>query len=303
MPIEPRETSSAGRGDAATPALPFVLVHGAWHGAWCYERVLPALAARGHASIARDLPAHGVNARFPASFLTRPLDAAAFASEPSPVADTTLDAYAEHVLHTIDQMRALGHDKVVLVGHSMGGIAITAAAERAPEKVAKLVYLAAFMPGSGVAGLEYVRAPENKGEMLAPLMLASPRAAGALRMDPRSGDPDYRASMKRALYDDVSEADFEAAANLLTCDVPAAPFATPIATTRERWGSIDRHYIKCLQDRVLLPALQQRFVDEADALAPDNRTRLHLLDSSHSPFLSQPGTLANLLAEIARSPA
>ena len=163
-----------------------MLVHGAWHGAWCYAHVATALAARGHLSIARDLPAHGINARFPASYFARPLDKDAFGAEPSPVANTTLDDYATQVMQAVDDAYALGRGKVVLVGHSMGGLAITAAAERAPDKIAKIVYLAAFMPASGVPGLDYVRAPENK-EMLGPLMLAA-RVAGALRIDPRSGD-------------------------------------------------------------------------------------------------------------------
>lgn len=296
LSIEPRETPHTGRATAR----PFVLVHGAWHGAWAYERVLPALTARGHAALARDLPAHGLNARFPASFFKRPLDPAAFANEPSPVADVTLDDYVDNVLDTIDQIRAQGHDKVVLVGHSMGGIALTAAAERAPDKIAKLVYLAAFMPDSGVPALAYVRAPENQGEQLGALMLASPRTAGALRMDPRSTDDTYQAACKRALYDDASEADYAAACHLLTPDVPAAPFATAIATTPARWGALERHYIRCRRDRVILPALQQRFIDEADAFTPANRTHVHELDSSHSPFVSQPEALAQLLAEIAR---
>ncbi|MGU7769916.1 alpha/beta fold hydrolase [Burkholderia sp. MR1-5-21] len=292
---------------AASPASPqsahpvFVLVHGAWQGAWCYAHVEAALAARGHLSIARDLPAHGILARFPASYFKRPLDKEAFATEPSPVANTTLDDYATQVMQAVDDAYALGHGKVVLVGHSMGGIAITAAAERMPEKIAKIVYLAAFMPASGVPGLDYVRAPENQGEMLGQLMLASPRAAGALRMDPRSDDAAYRTTAKRALFDDVSQAEYEAIANLMSCDVPAAPFATAIPTTAARWGAIDRHYIKCLQDRVILPALQQRFIDDADAFTPDNPTHVHQLDSSHSPFVSQPAVLAGVLADIAKA--
>ncbi|WP_428845189.1 alpha/beta fold hydrolase [Burkholderia cenocepacia] len=157
--------------DTATPQADhpvFVLVHGAWHGAWCYAHVAAALAARGYLSIARDLPAHGIHARFPASYLARPLDQDAFGAEPSPVANTTLDEYATQVMQAVDDAYALGRGKVVLVGHSMGGLAITAAAERAPEKIAKIVYLAAFMPASGVPGLDYVRAPENQGELLAP---------------------------------------------------------------------------------------------------------------------------------------
>ena len=93
----------------------------------------------------------------------------------------------------------------------------------------------------------------------------------------------------------MPQADFEAVANLMSCDVPAAPFATAIPTTAARWGAIDRHYIKCLQDRVILPALQQRFIDEADAFAPGNPTHVHQLDSSHSPFMSQPAVLAGVL--------
>jgi pimeloyl-ACP methyl ester carboxylesterase len=286
----------------ATPDHPvFVLVHGAWHGAWCYAHVSAALAARGHLSIARDLPAHGLNARFPASYFKRPLDAAAFGAEPSPVANTTLDDYASQVMQAVDDAYALGHGKIMLVGHSMGGLAITAAAERMPEKIAKLVYLAAFMPASGVPGLDYVRAPENAGEMLGQLMLASPRIAGALRIDPCSDDAAYRATAKRALYDDVPQAEYEAAAHLMSCDVPAAPFATAIPTTASRWGAIERHYIKCLQDRVILPALQQRFIDEADAFVPANPTHVHQLDSSHSPFVSQPAVLAGVLTDIAKS--
>jgi pimeloyl-ACP methyl ester carboxylesterase len=296
--------TDASPQSAARPGGPdrpiFVLVHGAWHGAWCYAPLAAALAARGHLSIARDLPAHGLNARFPASYLKRPLDKEAFASEPSPVANTTLDDYASQVMQAIDDAYSLGHGKVIVVGHSMGGIAITAAAEQMPEKIAKIVYLSAFMPASGVPALDYVRAPENRGEMLGQLMLASPRVAGALRVDPRSDDEAYRASAKRALYDDIPQADYDAIANLMSCDVPAAPFATAIPTTAARWGAIPRHYIKCLQDRVILPALQQRFIDEADAFVPANPTRVHQLDTSHSPLVSQPAVLAGVLTDIAK---
>lgn len=281
----------------AQPA--FVLVHGAWHGAWSYERVIPLLARSGHAAIARDLPAHGLNARLPPSFARRPLDAGAFAAEPSPTAATTLDDYADSIIASIEALRAGGHEQVVLVGHSMGGVAITAAAERAPQAIAQLVYLAAFMPASGVPGAAYITAPENQGEQVGPLLLADPGAVGALRMDPRSTDAGYRATLKRAFFGDLDDAQFEAAAHLLTPDVPIAPFATPVATTAQRWGSVPRHYIQCLQDQAIRPALQRRFIEEADAFVPGRATQRHQLDSSHSPFLSQPHALAALLARIA----
>ncbi len=52
---------------------------------------------------------------------------------------------------------------------------------------------------------------------------------------------------------------------------------------------------------MVLPALQQRFIDEADAFVPGNPTHVHQLDSSHSPFMSQPAVLAGVLADIAKS--
>lgn len=282
-------------------SLPFVLVHGAWHGAWTYEQVIPLLAGMGYEAVARDLPAHGLNARFPDSFHQRPLDKARFATEPSKVAGTTLDDYAMSIEQTIDGLVAAGHPKVVLVGHSMGGVPITTVAERIPEKIAHLVYLTAFMPASGVPGISYIAAPENSGEMVGPQLMADPAQIGALRMDHRSMDTNYVRNGKLAFYADVSDETYSAVAHLLTPDVPVGPFATPVVTTQERWGSIQRHYIKCLQDRAIRPALQQRFIDEANAFAPDRPTRVHTLDSSHSPFLSQPNLLAELLVSIARA--
>lgn len=278
----------------------FVLVHGAWHGAWCYERVIPLLATRGYMAVARDLPAHGLNARFPASYSARPLDAAAFATEVSPLAGTTLDDYANSIIATIDPLCATGHD-VILVGHSMGGVPVTAVAERVPDRIRKLVYLTAFMPRSGVGATTYIHAPENDGELVGSLLLSDPAVTGALRIDQRSTDPAYRARNRLAFHGEASEAEYDAISNLLTPDVPVVPFATPIATTRERWGSLPRHYIKALQDRALRPALQDRFIAEADAFVPDNPTHVHALDTGHSPFVSAPAALAALLADIAGS--
>jgi pimeloyl-ACP methyl ester carboxylesterase len=279
--------------------LPFVLVHGAWHGAWTYEQLIPLLAARGHAAVARDLPAHGLNARNPDSFMRRPIDPSAFATEPSKVAATTLDDYVASIESTIAAVAPGAEDQVVLVGHSMGGVPITAVAQRMPEKIAHLVYLTAFMPASGVPGVAYITSAENAGEGVGQQLMADPAVVGALRMDHRSEDAAYIARTKQTFYADVSEEQFAAVAHLVTPDVPVAPFATPIATTPERWGGVCRHYIRCLQDMAIRPALQDRFIREADAFVPGRPTRVHTMDCSHSPFLSKPRELADLLAQIA----
>lgn len=282
-------------------ALPFLLVHGAWHGAWTYERIIPLLAARGHAAVACDLPAHGLNARFPATYLEQPQRPAKLATETSPVAGVTLNDYVDATLATLQRLRGLGYDKVVLVAHSMGGIVASAVAERAPEAIAHLVYLTAFMPESGVPAVSYIDAPENEGQRVGGLFVADPSAVGALRINHRSADEAYRAASKAAFYGDVDDIAYAAVANLLTPDVPVAPFATPVATTAARWGAVPRHYIRCLQDQAIRPALQQRFIAAADAFVPAHPTRVHTLDASHSPFMSQPQALATLLADIAES--
>ena len=270
----------------------FVLVHGAWHGAWTFERVIPALARHGSFAVARDLPAHGLNA---------PLDAAAFASQPSPVAATSLDDYADSVVATIDQVRAMGFDKVTLVGHSMGGVVVTAVGQKTPDKIARLVYLTAFMPASNVPAVAYIGAAENAGELVGPQFMADPMQVGALRIDHRSADPAYRARTRQAFFGDLSDAQFDAVAHLMTPDVPAQPMTTPVTLSAERWGALPRHYVRCHRDMAIRPALQARFIAEADAFTPGNRTVVHEMDTSHSPFFSQPEALAALLAHIAAS--
>jgi pimeloyl-ACP methyl ester carboxylesterase len=284
--------------DTANSRTAAVLVHGAWHGAWTYERIVPRLAAAGVFAVARDLPAHGLNARFPAGYIDRATALPTWGAEPSPVAAVTLDDYVDAALSTVDAVRALGFARVTLVGHSMGGVVLTALGERCPEKIERLVYLSAFMPARGVPAVAYIGAPENAGEQVGPLLLADPREIGALRMDHRSADAAYRDRIRQAFYGDLPADAAQAALQLLTPDVPAAPMATPIETTAERWGALPRHYIRCTQDMAIRPALQQRFIDEADAFAPGNPTVVHTLDASHSPFLSQEAALADLLVRL-----
>ncbi len=278
----------------------FLLIHGAWHGAWCWERVIPLLARAGHAAVAIDMPGHGLNVRFPRSFLARPINLNDFTAEVSPLAQLTLADFAGQAMKAIDGLLKGGSGPVVLVGHSAGGVPLTAVGEAAPEKIKKLVYLTAFMPAPGVPAGRYTRLPENEGDRLSPLFVGDAGKIGAARIDPRSTDARYRTQFKKALYGDVNDAEFEATCNLLTPDYPGAPLGTPIVTTAARWGSVPRAYIKCLGDMALRPRLQQHFIDLADAFAPGNKTEVATVDRSHSPFLSAPEELAEILIRLAR---
>ena len=103
----------------------FLLVHGGFHGAWCWTRVIPELEALGHEAVAVDLPGHG----------ERRDEASTVAGRRAAIVD-------------------LMQHGDVLVGHSGGGYDITLAADAAPQKVGHLVYLAAALPIEGRPLLE-----------------------------------------------------------------------------------------------------------------------------------------------------
>ena len=108
-----------------------VLLHGSWHGSWCWKNVIPLLQAKGYSAHAIDLPAHG--------------------NDKSDVINISLDSYVDKVITTINQI----DKQVILIGHSMGGSVITQVAENIPEKINRLIYLAAFLPENGSSLYDY----------------------------------------------------------------------------------------------------------------------------------------------------
>lgn len=231
----------------------FLLIHGSCHGAWCWRDLVPALAALGHHATAIDLPAHG--------------------EDTTPPEEVTLDRYAAAILAAIDA-------PVTLVGHSAAGYPVTLAAERAPEKIARLVYLCAYLPAPGLSMIDMRRAGPSQ-----PL-------AGAVRADP--GGVTYRVDPALApslfYHDCPSEAVAFATARL--CPEPIAPQATPLPPLA-RWHGVDRHYVLCAGDRTIPPAYQRRM---SAGLPPGAVTEL---PTGHSPFFAAPAALARRLADIA----
>jgi pimeloyl-ACP methyl ester carboxylesterase len=274
----------------------FILIHGSWHGAWCYEKVANILAVQGYLTIALDLPGHGLSAQFPASYFQRPLTlAGAFNTEPSLVASVTLDDYVQHVVSTIHQVTNQGK-KVVLVGHSLAGIVLNAIGEKLGYPyIERLVYLSAFMPPSNCSTTEIIARSSQADSGVPPLLLADPAQIGALRLDPHSADPGYQSRLKSTFYADMSDTDFLAIAHFLTPDDPAQPFAALVSLSPQQWGRIPRTYIQCSEDWAVRPATQAQMIADADAFTPDNPTQVISLTSSHSPFFSQPEKLANAL--------
>jgi pimeloyl-ACP methyl ester carboxylesterase len=272
---------------------PLILVPGYWHGSWCWSRVMAHVAAAGRPAAAVDLAGHGLNARRPTCLVQRPFDAEAVATETSPVAHVDLDEAGELL---VSQIRQIGRGgPVTVVAHSMGGAVLTRAAESVPELVRHAVYLTAFMPASGVSAMTYILSPENAGELVGPSLRAEPEAVGALRFDLASDDPDYRAQLRRAFFNDLEQAPADAALGLLTPDAPVGIALGTTELTATGWGIIPRTYITCAQDMAVRPAVQARFIAEADSAFPDNPTTVAALDASHSPFLSMPEQVADLV--------
>ncbi|PSM42944.1 alpha/beta hydrolase [Streptomyces dioscori] len=273
---------------------PVLLVHGFFHGAWCWSEVSLELAVRGVGSVAVDLPGHGLRARRPAASTGRPYAPSDFASEMSPIADVDLDAAA---MALAGQARRIGRgEPVTAVAHSMGGAVLTRAAERHPALFGHLVYAAAYMPASGVPCIVYPSLPEAAGEQSLGLLAADPVAVGALRVD--TGADAQRSAIRSAFYGGVEKHTADAAIALLGCESPTAMATQPTTLTEHGWGAIPRTYVLCSQDNTIPVALQRLFVTQADSAFPQNTTHVVTLESAHSPFLSMPDRLAAIIARV-----
>lgn len=230
----------------------FLLIHGSCHGAWCWRDVVPYLNMGGHSARAIDLPSHG--------------------ADRTPISEVTLDSYADAILDAID-------DPVVLVGHSMAGYPISAAAEKAPEKIAKLVYLCAYAPVSGLS-LAAMRRAGPRQPLLDAIIVAPDGLS--FTIDPKK--------VGEKFYHDCPPGTLEfAQANL--CAEPIKPQATPITLT-ERYQSVPRHYIRCTDDHTIPPEYQASMVSGWSA------TDVSEMACSHSPFFAAPAILARRLTEV-----
>jgi pimeloyl-ACP methyl ester carboxylesterase len=283
---------------------PVLFLNGAWHGSWCWSEVLAHVTGAGVRALAVDMAGHGLRARHrPQAVYRRPFDSALLATEPSPVADIGLSEAADLLISQIKQLGA--GSPVTVVAHSFGGVVLTQAAELAPELFAHAVYLAAVMPSSGVPPIAILEAPEMAGAVLTDsnLVVADPLTVGAMRIDVTSPDPEYRRALREVFYGDVAPEVADAALALLGSDAPVSLGTVPITLTADGWGSVPRSFIVTTQDKAVPPAMQRRQIAEADAAFPDNPTTVHTLESSHSPFLSMPDQLADIVIKLTRLPA
>jgi pimeloyl-ACP methyl ester carboxylesterase len=200
----------------------YLLIHGAWHGAWCWYKVAPRLERLGHKVIAPDLPSLG--------------------TDKTPLNRVSLTLWRDYVSAIIDAQP----EPVILVGHSRGGIVISEAAELRPDRIGTLVYLTAFLAQDGECLFDLARqAPES---LVPPNMVMSQDSSFSTVRD---------GALRDAFYGECSDEDV-ALARLCLQPEPTLPLATPVKITPGRFGRVPRVYIECLRDKAIVPSLQRQ---------------------------------------------
>lgn len=193
--------------EAATRRSPILLVHGAWHGGWCWQRVVPALVQAGHVVYTPTLTGLGER-----SHLARP--------------DIDLELHARD-LQAVIEMEDLRD--VVLVGHSYAGFPISVVAERLPERLRQLIYLDAFVPEDGKCVLDYIQGAERRAALR-----DSGRATG------------YAAPVPLTALG-VTRPDDLAWAQPRIVRQPFASFEQPVRLSRPAGHGLVRSFIACTQ--------------------------------------------------------
>lgn len=232
-------------------AATVVLVHGAWHGAWCWDQVVDQLDARGVPTVALDLPGHGASTE--------------------PLGDLATDAAA---LRTVLD----GLDAAVVCGHSYGGAVISDGAAHPAAR--HLVYLAALLldAGESCSASVAVAEPDGGTSLLDGAIQAGDD--GTVTLDP--------AVAPAALYHDCAPADVARAVARLG---PQAFASLTAEATHAAWRSVPSTYVVCRDDRAIPASLQRQLAARAGTVLE--------WPTSHSPFLSRPDLVVDLLASRA----
>jgi pimeloyl-ACP methyl ester carboxylesterase len=237
----------------------FVLIHGSWHSAWNWHKVIPILEKQGHKAIAIDLPGMG--------------------RDKTPINQVKMQSTVENICKLIDSIEG----KVILVGHSKNGIMISQAAEYRPNKIEKLVYVAAYLIPNGKTQRAY--SVQDTNGVLKPYVTMH-ESLQASTLQP--------AIYKEGLYHDCDDLINEMAKLILSHE-PIESGITPLQLTDHNFGTVPRFYIECTKDRAVTPFIQQKMYSETPC------KKVFQMATSHSPFFSQPQQLCDILIEIAES--
>jgi len=239
----------------------FFLVHGAWTGGWCWEKLRPLLEAEGHTVIAPDMPGHG--------------------EDRLPIEDQNLEIYAR----TVEALIAPINGQVILVGHSFGGMITSQAACYIPNKIKKLVYIAAFLPRNGQScdGIAKSKKPTFREKLM---------TSGndfILSVDGKTSKvkPDSCADF---IYNDIPRDEALVIAERLCPESNVAQQQAVVLN--DKFSNIPKAYVRCVLDQTVDISLQDKMVAETYC------GEVYTLETGHCPFESAPRDLANILLSM-----
>ncbi|MBN2038146.1 MAG: alpha/beta fold hydrolase [Chitinispirillaceae bacterium] len=230
----------------------FILIHGAAHGGWAWYKVRAILEQKGHTVIAPDLPGHSATNRVPAH-------------------EVTLERYVSAVVDLVNSCDG----KVILAGHSMGGIVVSLAAQRVKEKIQQLFFVAALVPrpGDTIKGL----LDRDKKSKLKKCFTVNADGMHAVLV------PD---TIDRFLYNGCNDDDIVFAKKRLVPQ-PLAPMTEVIDMELEYFKKVWKTGIVCTNDRSLHRDLQEIMYMRAGC-------RLDYLPSGHMPLFSHDEEIARM---------
>ena len=259
--------AAAISGSSMAPAQPlrrmtYVLVPPAWHGGWCWKKVKPLLQAKGHDVCTPTLTGLGER-----SHLARP--------------EIGLDVHVQDIVNVLTYEDLSG---VVLVGHSSSGVVITGVADRAPERLAHMVYLDAFVPEDGQSMWDMIAADRR------PALEALVNTEGKGWLLPRFAPPPWERFVPE-VWHVTDEADLRWMLARLG-PTPFGHFKEPVRRVNPAAERVPRTYIRCT---LYQHAGFDRYAEQARR-SPGWRYRE--LASYHHPAVTNPRELADLLLEI-----
>lgn len=269
--LQPHQLLNNPDGLSSLESKHLVLVHGGGFGAWCWYKLIVLLEELGFVATAIDLAGSGIDSM-----------------DPNCISD--LKTYASPLTDFLEKLQA--SEKVILVGHDVGGACISYAMEWFPERIAKSVFISAAMITDGQRAFD-VFAPEVAGpeELLHKARIFN-------YSDKSSQSPtsiEFDKALVKDLYFNQTPAKDVALATVSLRPIPFGPLMERISLTPQNYGIIPKYFVLTGEDHALTTAMQENLVE----LNPPHQV-FRLKGSDHAPFFSKPQALYKVLLEIAQ---
>jgi pimeloyl-ACP methyl ester carboxylesterase len=248
-------------GNMEVGKAPVVLVHGAWQASYAWEEVKTNLTAQGYQVIVVNLKGHG--------------------DDKTPVSELSFSGYVDQVKAAIDSF----NEPVILIGHSLGGAVITQTATQVPAKIAKLVYVAGFIPQTGKSVLDY--AGMDKASLLGPVLEFNADQTLAGLANPGI-------NFLKVFIQDGTDKQKQFVLDRYRAE-PVIPLATPLSYTAENYSAAGKkYYVFTTEDNAISYPFQKQMAADAGI------TKTFTINTGHSPFISKPTELTSILEIIAK---